>query len=93
MPDATHITRHLEGTPFTVGCRLNSEVITPMAKDIASRAGVHGVVEFYTALTTHLLCSIGIIITPEVAQRIGEVALQQVNSASDMAQARRDGTH
>jgi hypothetical protein len=83
----------LEGKPDELGCALNREVITPVAAQIVNECSGTAIVEFYTGLTTHLMCSIALILGPQTAKQIAAAATNQVDAAVKRAAAQNPGVH
>jgi hypothetical protein len=84
----------VEGSPLDVACTVSRTVITPVAKQVKEAVGDEGVVEYFTALTTHMVASMAIILGPAVARAIAQVAMDHIDEAaagaSDLA---RTGAH
>lgn len=81
-------------SPTGCACAVSKDVVMPVAEQILQFAGAGAVVEFYTALATHVVCSISIILGPEVARRIVEAAAAQIESAAaGAADAQRARAH
>jgi hypothetical protein len=83
-----------EGSPLDVACTVSRTVITPVAKQVKDAVGDEGVVEYFTALSTHMVASMAIILGPAIARAIVQVAMDQIDEAAAGAAAlARTGAH
>jgi hypothetical protein len=82
------------GGPLDVACEVGRTVITPVAKQIEEATGSAGVIEFYCAITTHLVSTMAIVLGPEVARKIAQTAMDQIDAAAaGAAELQRTGAH